>query len=94
MIKCPFCKQKLGTEFQVPKLNRRRSRIYNAVVKAGPAGVPKTILIEKMYGGDRPTPKGDIVLRVNIHEINRTLKPLGQRIKSNRQHGYCLMESA
>jgi hypothetical protein len=63
-------------------------RIYDAVVAAGKAGVSSANLLAIFYGDKKPPPGGPIVLRVNIHELNKVLADNNQRI-TGRQ-GYRL----
>lgn len=93
MNKCPYCGGELTGSETVPVMNWRRDRIYTAVAAAGRVGVSADELIGLMYRkGQTRTPGAAMVLRVQICEINKTLKNSGilQRIKAGAPNGYHL----
>jgi hypothetical protein len=47
-----------------------------------------------MYSPGEPPPAARTVLRVQIHNANRVLKLVGQRIVTNRCKGYVLTQLA
>lgn len=81
MIVCPYCKSNIKKEPEIPKMSARMLRVYKAVVEAGPDGIHPQDLLVKMYAeAEWPTPGGGTVLRVQIHEINKLIGVLQQRI--------------
>jgi hypothetical protein len=76
-----FCRQP-APHLNVPQLNERRRRIYAAVAKAGPSGVSRHDLISEIYGEKEPPQSARTILRVQIHEANKSLREFNQRIKS------------
>lgn len=80
-VVCPYCKAPLSGKAALPPMRMRWQRIYDAVLEAGPEGISTDDLLIKMYAENEwPTPGGFTVLRVSICDINKVLKPCGQRI--------------
>lgn len=90
---CPFCKEPMPAFTRIPLLHPRKQRIYNAVAGAGREGIDSEDLLVRMYADDEmPTPGGMQVLRVKIHEINKAIAVLNQRIVSAFRGRYVLKE--
>jgi hypothetical protein len=95
MSNCPYCKREAPAEIAQPLLlSPRRRKIYSAVAAAGPDGASSFDLIKAVYGEQEPPAAAGTILRVQVHELNRTLKLLGQRIVSNHCRGYTLVASS
>lgn len=81
--KCPYCGSPLDGNSIVSPTNKRRRRLYDAVAKAGSKGITVKKLLPHMYtAGQQQTPSAWAVLRVQIHELNRTIASLSQKIKA------------
>lgn len=81
--KCPYCGGPLEKDPDLPVMRQRWMRIYKTAASAGPHGIPATDLLVRMYADEEwPTPGGNTVLRVQIHEINKRIAPYHQRIVS------------
>ena len=78
MTPCPYCRQPLKGEFALPRMSSRQRTIYEAVTAAGSRGIKTEKLVSLI---DSNGPGGGVVLRVQVHELNRKLASLGQRIK-------------
>lgn len=91
MALCPYCKSPLKGKQAFPILPPRQLRIYDAVVAAGRDGLFKEDLLKILYDGKKIPPGGPIVLRVTIHELNKAIKSLDQRIVG--RHGYRLVKA-
>lgn len=91
MSTCPYCGSEYKGNHPPITLSKRQRDVYNAVVASGPRGIPARSLLSTVYG-DSPPKSGWGVLRVNVFEINRKLKPRGQRIKGRRDAGYVLIK--
>ena len=75
----------------LPPLSHRQKFIYEAVVRAGSSGIQTDRLIAAMYGKQSPTMAGYGVMRVQVHEINKKLTSINQRIRGYRHCGYRLV---
>lgn len=83
--RCPYCRQATAAP-SVPLLSHQRGIIYRTIVAAGPHGVSVADLLAKVYGApDRAPPSAHTVLRVNIHETNKVIRPIGQRIRGKNK---------
>lgn len=81
-LSCPYCGGDLIEKMVMPPLPARQQRIYDTVVVSGRKGVPTSHLLKAMYGdSESPTKGGRIVLRVQVHELNKTLRMLGKKVK-------------
>jgi hypothetical protein len=81
--KCPYCGEPLAGNDLIPPMNKRRRRLYDAVTRAGSKGITVRKLLPHMYTAEQQqTPFAWTVLRVQIHELNRTLIPISQRVKA------------
>lgn len=79
--KCPYCGGRLAGNDLIPPMNKRRRRLYDAVAKAGSKGITIRKLLPHMYTAEQQqTPFAWAVLRVQIHELNRTIASLSQKI--------------
>jgi hypothetical protein len=79
--KCPYCGGPLTGEATIPPMNKRRRRLYNAAAKAGGQGITLEKLLPRMYPkSQKPTPSAWGVLRVEIHELNKDLRKIKQRV--------------
>ena len=85
---CPWCRRELEGDMAIPAMSWRRSRIYEAVAAAGRKGIKPKELEVLMYRDGRPKRSANGVLRVQVHEINKLIKPLGQHIRGSRDIGY------
>lgn len=92
MSTCPFCGGEYSGEHPAPNLSRRQREVYDAVVASGPSGISTEALISVVYG-DTPPKSGWGVIRVNVFEINRKIKDIGQRIRGRRNIGYILLSN-
>ena len=90
MSRCPYCNQKLTGSLAIPSMSVRQRKIYDAVVSAGKDGISQGDLLHVMYDKIIP-PGGQVVMRVNVHEINKLIKELGQRIRCQRYGKYRLV---
>lgn len=88
-MRCPYCHSPMDSPV-LPDMSKRKKRIYDAVVVAGPGGIiPDDLQAIMNQGGGKG---GNIVLRVHINELNGKLKPYKQKIKGHRSLGYRLIE--
>lgn len=78
MMNCPYCGSRVANIEPLP-LSRRQSIIYREVASAGESGIEPEDLIEAVWG-KRPTKGADIMLRVQIHELNKVLADYGKRV--------------
>lgn len=62
-------------------MSDRQQKVYWAVAHGGPKGKPTRDLLKAMYHPADPGPGGGIVLRVQIHELNKKLASVGQEIR-------------
>lgn len=81
MNECPYCHQPMK-EVVVPLMKLRHRKIYDAVVEGGPEGVAFTTLIKLVW--PKSTPGAYVMLRVAVHEMNKKIALLGQRIVAMR----------
>lgn len=88
-MQCPYCGSKMKGKAALPFIPPRRMRIYDAVIAAGKAGISSANLLLVFYGDKKPPPGGAIVLRVNIHELNKIIAPIGHCIVGRQ--GYRLV---
>ena len=93
MTVCPYCKTPLKGEAALPEMSQRQDVIYDSLAGAGHKGMSKDDLLRCIYSDDDIPPGGPIVMRVQIHEINKKLKPLHQRIIAKRGFGYVLIST-
>lgn len=92
--KCPYCGAALGDVATIPEMSRRQDRVYCAVIASGRDGIHPEKLLLKMYDKDQaPTPGGSVVLRVIVHEINKKISAIGQRIISRPYKKYRLIST-
>jgi hypothetical protein len=61
-------------------MSSRQRSIYDAVAKGGNMGIKTEKLVSVI---DSNGPGGGIVLRVQVHELNKKLAKLDQRIKGS-----------
>lgn len=80
MNRCPYCRQPLDGMVAIPPMSGRQRTIYDAVTQAGNAGIRTTELVKLI---DSIGPGGGVVLRVQVHELNKKLKVIRQRIKGS-----------
>ena len=80
MTLCPYCKRPLKGDLAVPHLSKRQRIVYNAVVESSGEGARRDDLL-KAIGSVGPG--GPIVLRVQVHEINKKIAAIKQRIKGS-----------
>jgi hypothetical protein len=81
--KCPYCGGPLHGNDLIPPMNKRRRRLYDAVVRNGTSGIEAKDLLQHMYVGDqKQTPSARSVLRVQIHELNRDIRQVHQKISA------------
>lgn len=80
---CPYCGT-ITTKPMLPPMKERQRRVYDAVASAGSVGVRVERLMAIMSSPRRPTPGANTVLRVMIHETNKLIAPMGQKIVSRR----------
>lgn len=80
MTTCPYCRQKLTGDLALPRMSQRQKVIYDAVVKAGNTGIRTDRLVSLI---DSNGPGAGIVLRVQVHELNKKLRSVRQRIKGS-----------
>lgn len=74
-------------------MSDRKTRIYRTVLSAGQSGIASSNLLAHMYAfGEKPSKCGHIVLRVQIHDINKKLIPFKQRIQAKPRGRYRLVE--
>lgn len=93
MIVCPYCKGKISNEPELPRLSARMVRIYEAVLRAGTAGISPSDLLVRMYAEEEwPTPAGSGIMRVQIHEINKRIASINQRITNWHRGNYRLVQ--
>ncbi len=78
MTACPYCRQPLKGDLALPRMSGRQQRIYEAVVKAGNKGIETERLVKVIDSNGRGA---GIVLRVQVHELNKKLQSVKQRIK-------------
>ena len=72
----------------------RMMRIYLAALNAGADGISSIELLARMYAEEEwPTPGGAVVLRVQIHELNKIIAPLHQRIVNWHRGKYRLVST-
>ncbi len=92
-LKCPYCAGPLDEPLaRLPAMRARRRRIYIAVLQAGPEGLETAALMKEMYEPGRiPTKGAYAMLRVNVHEMNKTLAALGQKITGKPYGRYRLV---
>lgn len=85
---CPYCGGPLSGDAVLPKMSGRALRIYKTLVAAGPAGVKTPDLLVRMYAEEEwPTPGGNTVLRVQVHNLNKILASHGQHIVWHSEYG-------
>lgn len=89
---CPCCGTDLGSELKHAPVyfSKRQQFIYDTVRAAGAGGITTKKLINAVYK-NKPSKGSWVVVRVQIHEINRYLEPFNQRIGSIRDKGYFLL---
>ena len=90
-MNCPYCGHQMNEPIITPPLSMRQKSIYQAVVSAGSSGIETSRLIAAMYGKQTPTMSGYGVMRVQVHEINKKLTSINQRIQGYRHCGYRLV---
>lgn len=78
MTKCPYCKQKIDGVMSLPPMPNRQRTIYEAVAAAGSKGITKSELVSLIESNG---PGGHIVLRVQVHQLNKALNRLKQRVR-------------
>lgn len=89
-MRCPYCNSPLNGANALPLLGARKQRVYDAVARGGRSGVAAQALVKALYDGAKAPRAAMTVLRVEIHNLNRLIKPNGQRIRG-RQHKYYLV---
>jgi hypothetical protein len=92
MAKCPYCGgELLVDEPRLPRLTPRQYRIYQTLLNAGPNGMGNKDLAVRMLADEEwPTPGIMISLRVRIHELNKRIASMGQRVVSYKYGTYVL----
>ena len=91
--RCPYCGGELNGELALPPMSIRQKVIYDAVVNSGGSYVTTEAIKEKVYGETEPPKGADIVMRVQIHGLNRILAPLNMRVRGYRGRGYKLVSA-
>ena len=93
MMLCPYCKQPSASDIaNLPRMSARRFRVFRALLDAGSEGIARDDLLVRMYDTDEwPTPGGETVLRVHIHELNKILEPQRMFIEGRRMGNYRLV---
>ncbi len=71
-----------------PKLSPMQSKIYNALKRAGPSGLPTERLVNIMYADDVNGGPENYMATVytTIYQANKRLKPARQRIRGTWGH--------
>lgn len=89
---CPCCGTDLGTELKHSPVafSKRQQFIYDTVKAAGADGISTKKLVNAVYK-NKPSKGAGVVVRVQIHEMNRFLEPFKQKIASVRDRGYFLL---
>ncbi len=77
---CPYCHQKLTGAIALPRMSGRQRAIYDAVAKAANIGIKTERLVDLI---DSNGPGGPVVLRVQVHELNKKLTEVKQRIRGS-----------
>lgn len=98
---CPYCGGKLKEWPVLPQMPARRKAIYEAVARAGPDGIQAEDLIPALYTvgrtrGREPSRGAGVMLRVQVYELNKQLKPFGQKISARHNNintGYILTKT-
>lgn len=80
MTACPYCRQPLKGDLALPRMSARQRTIYDAVVGAGNMGIRTERLVSLI---DSNGPGAGIVLRVQVHELNKKLLSVRQRIRGS-----------
>lgn len=94
IFRCPYCQAPLTDQLAIPPLSKRRKRIYDAVVEAGHTGIPAPELVVAMYAPEEDlTPGAYVMMRVHIHEMNKTLASVKQKIVSKPYGAYRLIST-
>jgi len=70
-MKCPYCNGVLDERVEFKPLTVRWRKILDVIVAAGPEGISRDDLMEKLFQGKSPT-----TVRTNIYKINKAIKPL------------------
>jgi hypothetical protein len=82
----------MSGEMALPILRPRWMRIYRACLEAGADGISSEDLLVRMYADDEwPTPGGNTVMRVCIHEINQIIAERSERIINQFRGRYRLV---
>lgn len=90
---CPYCKGEMDG-IELPRMSGRMLRIYTAVLESGTAGISPSDLLVRMYAEEEwPTPAGGGILRVQIHEINKRIAAIHQRITNWHRGNYRLVST-
>ena len=84
MTTCPHCGHSLPKRGAGVRLTPLKARIYEAVRRAGPAGIDADELFGLIYGG---TPASRWTLKAHIWQINDVLQDPGRRILGQRGNG-------
>lgn len=88
--RCPYC----GTVCNIedPVLSERKTRLYRAVIESGKDGITSASLLAHMYAfGEKPSKHGFVVMRVQVHDINKKLAPFNKRIQARPRGRYRLV---
>lgn len=90
MSSCPYCGGPLKGAAALPSMSKRQGIIYDMVLTSANHGCSHEQLLNAIYEGKKQPPGAGIVLRVSIHELNKIIQSLNQRIASRRSVGYVL----
>lgn len=89
--KCPYCGNDLPEQMQIPVMSERMLRVYKTVAASGPKGVKSVNLIDHLYEfGRKPAKSANGQLRKVIHEMNKVLAAVNQRVMAHPYRRYRL----
>lgn len=93
MSLCPYCHAPLKGAAALPPMSKRQAIIYDMVLTSAHHGCSHKQLLDGIYEGKNQPPGAGIVLRVAVHELNKLLIPVHQRVAGRRGIGYVLVST-